>query len=185
MPDKRCAHNWKMIDVQSGFIVTEKCFNTGEYVDYFSMEDVPPMQEYREGDKYWIVMGADQSIRFKLKCTKCNKEIKYDNLLGIMQCTACTPDCQLNILTKVAKENRIYVYAALCFQTKPNVVEYLTLEQLSALNKLYNARLARPNKKILIVSSSLRMLPKTCKGEIFKDVGLLSEEAPEKQEETK
>ncbi len=176
---ERCTHEWKMVNVQSGFIVTEKCINTGEYLDYFSLEDVPPRQEYKDGDNYWIVLGADQSIHFELECKLCLKKVKFENLMGIMQCNFCTPECHLNNLTRVARENKIFVYGALCFQTKPNVVEYLSFEQLSALNKLYNSRLHSKDKKILIVSSSLRMLPKTCKGDVFKDVGLLSEEPVE------
>ncbi|MBN1232944.1 MAG: hypothetical protein JXA60_06305 [Candidatus Coatesbacteria bacterium] len=179
MPRELCNHEWKMINLQSGFIVTEKCINTNEYVDYFSTEDAPSMQEYKDGDKYWIILGADQTIRFELECQLCGQIINYDNLLGLMNCTGCTGECHLNNLTQVARDNKILVYAALCYQNKPNVTEYLTLDQLKALNKLYNSRLASRDKKILIVSSSLRLLPKGCRGDIFKDVGLLSEEEPE------
>ena len=62
---ERCIHEWKMVNVQSGFIVTEKCINTREYLDYFSVEEVPSRQEYKDGDNYWIVLGADQSIHFE------------------------------------------------------------------------------------------------------------------------
>ncbi|MCK4942949.1 MAG: hypothetical protein KAS65_05195, partial [Candidatus Aminicenantes bacterium] len=87
MQEEKCAHTCEMVNVDYGFVITEKCYNCDKISTYFSLESRPPLEEYREGDHFWNVMESAQSFRFDLKCTKCGKVEKFDNLMGLMMCT--------------------------------------------------------------------------------------------------
>ena len=87
MIKETCAHIWEMTNVQSGFIISEKCFHCKKISTYFSMEDKPPFEEYREENHFWNVMGSDQTIRFDLKCTVCGKIVQFGELSGLSLCT--------------------------------------------------------------------------------------------------
>ena len=63
-----CIHNWQMINVAYGFIITEKCSKCNDISTYFTFEDRPPLEEYREGDHFWNVMESAQSFHFDLQC---------------------------------------------------------------------------------------------------------------------
>ncbi len=172
MVTEKCKHTWKMTNVRSGFIVTEKCYHCNLVRTYFSFEDVPPKDEYKEGDHYWNYAGSAQSIKFNMECTLCGKVVTFDELMGLMQCVGCDAKCHLNMISQICEAQNIWVYAGLAHHAGRE--EDLTPEKLEILSSYFTSRLRTPGKKILVLPGSLRRNPETCRGEILKDVGMLS-----------
>ncbi len=71
MKNQKCQHEWTMINVQtdlSSLKIVIRCHRTSTY---FSFEERPPLEEYREGEHFWNVMQSAQTFRFDLACKKC------------------------------------------------------------------------------------------------------------------
>ena len=167
-----CRHTWKMANLRDGFIVTEKCYHCSRSRVFFSYEDVPPKDEYKEGDHYWNYAGSAQSVKFDMECKDCEDIVSFEELMGLMHCVGCDPACHLNILSQICEGQNIWVYAALSYQLGQEID--LPVEKLDVLTSHFTSRLRTPGKKILVVPGSLRRSPDTCRGEMLKDVGMLS-----------
>jgi hypothetical protein len=172
MSREQCQHTWQMTDVKYGFIVTEKCYHCNDLRTYFSFEEAPPKEEYKEGDHYWDYAGSAQSIKFNMKCARCGKAVAFDDLMGLMQCVGCDAACYINIISRICESQNIWVYGGLSYQSGAEVD--LPAEKLEVLTAYFTSRLRTPGKKILVLPGSLRRNPETCRGEILKDVGMLS-----------
>lgn len=103
--------DWEMVNVRYGFIITEQCSDTKQVITYFS-ENEPPLEEYRDGDHFWNVMETAQSISFDLQCKECGKIETFNELMGLMMCTGCIEDCQVNRLMIEPQPERTWVYVA-------------------------------------------------------------------------
>lgn len=167
-----CQHFWRMTDVRYGFIVTEKCYHCNDLRTYFSFEETPPKEEYKEGDHYWDYAGSAQSLKFNMKCDKCGATVAFDDLMGLMQCVGCEASCYINIISRICEAQNIWVYAGLSY--KSGVEVDLPVEKLDVLTSYFTSRLRTPGKKILVLPGSLRKSPEVCRGEILRDVGMLS-----------
>lgn len=167
-----CRHQWKMVNLRDGFIVTEKCYHCKKARVYFSYEEVPPKDEYKEGDHYWNYAGSAQSVKFDMECSECGKVVKFEDLMGLMQCAQCNESCYLNILSKICEHQNVWLYAALSYKAGEEID--LPVEKLDVLSDHFTCRLRTPGKKILAVPGSLRKSPDICKGEMLRDVGMLS-----------
>ena len=171
-----CQHIWDMINIQFGFIVFEKCFHCNGLRTYFSVEDNPILGDrYREGDCHWTRMENAQSFRFDLQCTKCTHMEKFDDLMGLLHCTGCLPDCELDILRKKYETERTWTIVAFGFlpeaETTP-IPEY----KLDILTDYFNQRRDTLRSKIKVLSFNLiKDLPR-CRGDFIYDVGMLSQE---------
>ena len=172
MVSDKCDHTWKMVNLRDGFIVTERCYHCSKERVYFSYEDVPPKDEYKEDDHYWNYAGSAQSVKFDMECTRCGETVPFEDLMGLMHCVACDAACHLNILARICEGQNIWLYAALSYQMGKEVD--LPVENLVVLTDYFTSRLRTPGKKILVVPGSLRRKPDTCHGEMLKDVGMLS-----------
>jgi hypothetical protein len=172
MAGDRCGHSWAMTDVKYGFIVTEKCYHCQQVRIYFSFEDAPPKEEYKEEEHYWNYEGSAQSIRFSMKCGACGKVVTFEELTGLMQCMACDGGCYINIISQICEGQNIWVFAGLSYKAGTEID--LPVEKLDVLTSYFTSRLRTPGKKILVLPGSLRKNPETCRGEILKDVGMLS-----------
>jgi hypothetical protein len=166
----RCKHAWKMTNLRDGFIVTEKCYHCNRMQVFFSYEDVPPKDEYKEADHYWNYAGSAQSVKFDMECTECGKIVSFEDLMGLMHCVGCDAGCHLNILSQICEGQNVWLYAALSYQAGGEVD--LSVESLEVLTDYFSSRLRTPGKKILVVPGSLRRDPDTCRGEMLKDVGM-------------
>jgi hypothetical protein len=172
MAHDRCKHTWKMTNLRDGFLVTERCYHCSMMRVFFSQEEVPPKDEYKEGDHYWNYAGSAQTVKFDMECSSCKRVVSLEKLMGLMQCVGCDPDCRLNVLSQICEEQNIWVYAALAYDIGDEVD--LPVEGLSVLTAYFTSRLRTPGKRILVVPGSLRRNPDTCRGEMLKDVGMLS-----------
>jgi hypothetical protein len=172
MVGDRCEHTWKMTRVRDGFIVTEKCYHCKLDRVFFSYEEVPPKDEYKEGDHYWNYAGSAQSVKFDMECTKCHKVVSFEDLMGLMHCVGCDPKCKFNIVAQICEGQNIWVYGALARHLDKDID--LPVESLDVLTDYFTSRLRTPGKKILVLPGSLRSNPDTCRGEMLKDAGMLS-----------
>lgn len=172
MKADKCGHTWKMTDVRDGFIVTEKCYHCNLLRVYFSPEETPPKEEYKEGEHYWDYAGSAQSIQFNMRCSSCGKLVTFENLVGLMHCIGCDEGCYLNTVSRICESQNIWVYAGLCYAAGSEID--LAADKLEVLTDYFGSRLRTPGKKILVLPGSLRRSPESCRGELLKDVGLLS-----------
>jgi hypothetical protein len=173
MPAEDCNHNWTMTNIRGGYIVQEACYRCSSRRIYFSYEDNPPKEKYREGEHIWSYFGSDQSVKFDLACSKCDKLVTFEELVGLMHCFGCTnTECNLYTLSQICQESDIWVYAALGHLPTTGEVA-LTIEKLKVLNRFFNDRLRSPGKKILILPSTFSSDPQRCYGEIIRDIGML------------
>lgn len=178
MQEETCNHLWEMTNIHPGFIITEKCFKCNKTSTYFSSEDSPPLEEYREGEHFWNVMGNAQSVCFDLKCKKCSMVIQLKELSGLMMCTGCDKKCKVDKLMRELEKDRVWVYVAFGFrpidETKP-----LGNEKISIIEEYFNQRRGSSTSKIKIVSSDMIDDFDSCYAEVIKDIGLLSLTPPE------
>ncbi|MCF8370617.1 MAG: hypothetical protein K9H64_03275 [Bacteroidales bacterium] len=173
MQEQQCSHHWEMTNVHPGFIITEKCFKCNKTSTYFSAEDSPPLEEYREGEHFWNVMGSAQSVRFDLKCKNCNTLVPLKELAGMMMCTGCDEKCKVDKLMCDLEKERTWVYVAFGFRPPEETVP-LSPEKIAIIEDYFNWRRGSTTSKIKIVSSDMIDDFDTCYAEVIKDIGLLS-----------
>jgi len=179
MQDVNCSHLWEMVNVHFGFVITEQCSDTKEVMTYFS-EDEPPLEEYREDDHFWNVMETAQSIRFELKCSKCGKVESFDELMGLMMCTGCIEDCEVNLEMKRLENDRIWVYVAFGFMPVEKRKK-LPQGKIKVLEDYFNQRRKSKTSRIKIVGQEMVKSYATCYAEVIRDLDLLSLTPPEKK----
>lgn len=177
MNTSKCAHQWEMVNAQPGFIVTETCHKCDLVTTYFSREEHPPLEEYRDGEHFWNVMASSQSVRFDLRCKLCNELVSYDELSSLMLCTGCQKDCKVFKLLKRDPGHSIWVYVAFGF--KPyNEKPQLSNEKLSILEDYFNMKRRSAKSSIKIVSFKMIDDLDHCLGGFIMDEFLLSLAAP-------
>lgn len=179
MPD--CQHLWEMTNVQFGFVVFEKCFHCGGLRTYFSAENVPILgDKYREGDCFWSRVENAQSFRFDLQCKRCNHLEKFDDIMGLLHCTGCLPECKVDILRIRYEAEKTWILVAFGFlskeETRP-IPEY----KLDVLSDYFNQRRDTSRSRIKIVSFDLIEDVSHCRGDFIHDVGMLSLEPPKER----
>jgi hypothetical protein len=173
-----CGHQWEMTNIQFGFVVFEKCFHCNGLRTYFSAEEVPILgDKYREGDHFWSRVENAQSFRFDLKCTKCDHLEKFDDLMGLLHCTGCLPDCEVEILRKKYEVEKTWILVAFGFLPQAKT-EPIPSYKLDILTDYFNQRRDTSRSRIKIVSFNLIKDLSLCKGDFIHDVGMLSLEPP-------
>ncbi len=170
-----CQHEWEMTNIQFGIIVFEKCSHCNGLRTYFS--PIVVGDDYREGDCLWRVMENAQSFRFDLRCKKCNRLEKYDDIMGFMYCTGCLPDCKVEILQKKYAIKKTWVMVAFGFLTD-SFPKPISPERLMILDDYFNQKRDTSRSTIKILSYDLIENFSYCKGEFIFDVGMLSLEPP-------
>ncbi len=173
MIQQETSHTWEMVNVVPGFIITEKCFHCEKISTYFSNEDRPPFEEYREDQHFWNVMESAQSISFDLTCTTCGSFIQYKELLGMMMCTGCDENCEVDRIRRTLEPELTWIYVAFGFLPIKERKQ-LSPEQFAILEEYYNQRRKSSRSKIKIVSHELIKNISTCYAEVIKDVDMLS-----------
>ena len=179
MQEVKCSHLWEMVNVRYGFVITEQCSDSKEVMTYFS-DDEPPLEEYRDGDHFWNVMETAQSVRFELKCGKCGKVEPLDELMGLMMCTGCIEDCDVNREMKKLEAERTWVYVAFGFLPVEKRKQ-LTPEKIGVVEEYFNQRRKSKTSRIKIVGQEMVKSYATCYAEVIRDLDLLSLTPPEKK----
>jgi hypothetical protein len=171
-----CLHQWKMADVQFGFIAFERCSHCNQVRAFFSKELHPDLgDEYREGKCFWERVENAQSFVFNLRCTKCGYVESYGNLMGLLHCTGCMTDCAVDTIRRECAAERTWIAVAFSFQ--PNITaETLPAQKLDTLTDYFNQHRDTRRSRIRILSSSLIPDISRCRGDFIHDVGMLSRE---------
>jgi hypothetical protein len=122
-------------------------------------------------------MENAQSFRFDLQCTKCSHVEKYDDLMGLMHCTGCLPDCEVDILRRKYEAEKTWILVAFGFLPKAKT-EPMPSYKLDILTDFFNQRRDTSRSKIKIIPFDLiEDLPR-CTGDFIHDVDMLSQEPP-------
>jgi len=179
MQESKCQHQWDMTNVQPGYIITEKCFHCNEISTYFSKEDRPPLEEYRQKDHYWNVMQSAQSIRFDLKCKTCDTFVQYEELCGLMLCTGCDDACEIGKMMKKLEKRRTWIYVAFRFLPVKKRKK-LTRQKVKNLEDYFNQLRKSTSSKVKFMSYELINNIANCYAEVIKDTGMLELAPPEK-----
>jgi hypothetical protein len=178
MQEEKCSHTWEMVNVEYGFITTEKCFHCDKVVTYFSSEHKQPLEEYREGDHFWNIVENAQSVRFDLHCNECGTLVELNELMGLMMCTGCDDKCKVDALMKELEPERTWVYVAFGF-LPVDETEQLSKEKIAILEEYFNERRKSKTSRIKIVSHEMVKDYATCYAEVIRDLDLLSLTPPE------
>lgn len=180
MQTQKCNHQWEMVNTCPGFILTETCHKCSLVSTYFSSEDNPPFEEYRDGEHFWNVMASSQTVRFDLRCGLCNTHVTFDELSSLMLCTGCKTECEVDKLLRKYSDERIGLYVAFGFKPISDKTQ-LSDEKIGILEDFYNQRRRSSKSSIKIVSQKLIDDPESCTGEFIIDRSMLSLTPPEKK----
>lgn len=172
MADDRCHHEWKIINIRDGYLVTEGCMRTGDRANFFALQDRHHMDTYYEGDHYWRFMGSSQAVKFDLECGKCGEVVKLDRVQALAMCVGCKEDCKAALAADSVPGENVWVYLALCNETLHESGECVNRNETEALTEYFNARISTPDKRIIFVPCILRASIDYCQAEIIADIGM-------------
>jgi hypothetical protein len=171
-----CDHLWEMTNIQYGFIVFEKCYHCSQVKTYFSEQDRPTRgDEYKDGDHYWSVMENAQSFQFDLRCKKCGQIEPFHDLMGLLQCTECLPDCEVRMIQRKLSGEKTWIMVAFGFLPEAKKTP-IPAPRLEILSDYFNQRRDTSRSRIKIVSFNLITDVTLCRGEFIYDIGMLSPE---------
>ncbi|MFA4986013.1 MAG: hypothetical protein WC712_05470, partial [Candidatus Brocadiia bacterium] len=138
MNEAKCRHRWMVTNRRNGYLVVEGCFHCGGRISFFTEEPRPPVDDYREGDHFWGYMGSYQATKFDLTCEECYETVELNDVMALMLCMNCNPDCELAKLAKADKNKRAWVYVALCADTSHAGGKCVSPQGIAALNEYFN-----------------------------------------------
>ena len=173
-----CQHSWDMVDVHFGFVTFEKCFHCNRLRTFFSPEPLPLLgDEYREGDCYWSRVENAQSFRFGLRCTLYWERHDFDELMGLLYCTGCDPECQVEVQRRLHEAEGSWSLVGFGFIEKDQRIP-VPPHKLEILADYFNQRRSPARPRLRLLSFELIGDLKRCTGDFLHDVGMLSQEAP-------
>ena len=172
MSNAACHHQWTMTNIRSGYLVIEGCFHSRNRISSFSQEPVAPIDDYHEGEHFWSHLAHYQASQFDLKCEKCSAEMQLKDVMALMLCMKCNPECGVYAAGTQEPVQKTWVYAALCADTSHSTRKCIPPESIRALNEYFNQGIKDPGKKIVVVPCSLRKSVDTCQGVVLADFGL-------------
>jgi len=170
MAEEKCQHEWRIVNLQNGYLVTEGCAGCGARANFFTLEDRHHMDTYVDGEHRWRFLGSSQAVKFDLECVKCGKVMKLDNVQALAMCVECKDKCKAALEGK--GDENTWVYLALCTEAQHQKGECVTREECRALTDYFNSRITTPGKKVIFVPCILRESIDFCQAEIIADVGL-------------
>jgi hypothetical protein len=180
MSTAECTHRWEMTNIRFGFVAFEKCYHCDGLRTFFSLEETPFLGEkYREGDHFWSRVENAQSFQFDLHCSACGHVERFDELMGLLHCTGCMEECQVDVLRRKHEAQRTWIVVAFGFlpdaHTPPRPIPPGKLEILS---DYFNQRRHASRARVAVLPFTLIPNLSLCRGDFLHDVGMLSQEAP-------
>lgn len=172
MPDQDCRHQWTIVNVRNGYIVTEGCYHCGGRASFFTIEDLFHRDTYADGDHRWRFLGSAQAVKFDLQCETCGKVVNLDKVIALMLCTECRDDCEAAMVKQQEGNEDAWVYVALCAYSTHWDGQCVGIEEVAALNEYFNSHIKTPGKKIIFVPCTMRKSIDLCQGEVIADVGM-------------
>ncbi len=172
MASRACRHKWVMTNLRSGYLVIEGCFHCRNRISFFSDEPVPPIDDYQEGEHFWSHLADYQASKFDLQCQTCGTTVPLKEVMAMMLCMKCNPECGVYKAGLREGDRKTWVYVALCADTSHASRTCITEEGIRALNEYFNTGLEGLAKRIVVVPCDLRKSVDTCQGIVLADVGL-------------
>lgn len=173
-----CRHQWEMADIEFGFVAFERCFHCDGLRTFFSPEQAPFLgEEYREGRCFWRRVENAQSFRFGLRCARCGEHYTFGELMGLMHCSECDPDCEVDRLRREAEAQGFWTLVGFGFTDTSGPVP-IPPAKLEILADYFNQRrdASRPRLRLLPFEQIGEL--SRCHGDFLHDVGMLSLEPP-------
>jgi len=167
---------YEMVNVQMGYVMVEHDLFSRSVRSYFSAEEIPPREEYREGNRMWRSAVAGQSFHFDVRDNSTGEIIRFPELLGLLYYGSCKPDSDIYRIGQIAHDANVSIYVAITYETGEGTRIPLSDAKLGILNKVFNDRLQRKEKKVLILPDLFDLHRTMSYGEIMIDVGLTSME---------
>ncbi len=164
-------HRWFMADIRAGYLVVEGCPECGARSSFFSAEPAPPVDEYREGEHFWIHMGNFQAVKFNLECGTCGERMDLQDVNALMLSTCEDPDCAVARLRR-SRGPTGWVYVALCADSTHAAGSCVSPAALEALTQYFNQSIEEPAREVIVVPCSLCNSIDKCRGIVIADVGL-------------
>ncbi|MBM4394279.1 MAG: hypothetical protein FJ087_01155 [Deltaproteobacteria bacterium] len=166
------AFRYEMVNVRPGYIVVEHERFSNAMRSYFSTEDTPPVEEYREGAKVWKYSGFAQSFRFDVMDRETGETHPFADLLGLVWWAGCRDGSEPAVIGDVAADQKVQVYVALTWEGPDGRRAPLAAERLKVLNRYFNERIREPGKKILILPDCFDLGRQFSYGQVMVDLGL-------------
>jgi hypothetical protein len=160
-----------MVNVRDGYLVTEGCFHCMNRISFFSSEPVPPIESYHEGAHFWSYLGNAQATKFDLRCGTCSKQVPLDELMALMLCVRCDPECGVYRAADLGQGRKSWVYVALCANTSHVSGACVPEPAVRALNEYYQGGPGDP-QRVKVVPCKLRRSVDSCQGIVLTDIGL-------------
>jgi hypothetical protein len=176
-----CRHQWKMINIEFGFVGFEKCSHCNDLRTYFSAEDTTILRDvYREEGCTWHRVENAQSFRFDLHCQECDHTESFKNLMGLLYCTGCMAECEIETQRKILEAQKTWVLVAFGHLPREKTSS-IPQPKLDILTDYFNQRRDTSRSTIKILSFDMIEDFTLCKGEFIHDIGMLSPEPPTKR----
>lgn len=172
MAKEDCRHDWMIVDLQNGYLVTEGCTRCGRRSSFFTLKDLPHLDTYMQDGHRWRFLGSAQSTRFNLKCSKCSKKVEMKNVIGLMLCTECAEDCPVLERKKDAGAENTWIYLALCSDPMHEKGTCVSEEEIRALEEYFNGNIKSPGKRVRFAPCKEWKSVDVCQGDVIADVGM-------------
>jgi hypothetical protein len=176
MEGQKPAYRYEMVNIRPGYIIVEHEVFSRAMRSYFSTQEIPPIEEYREGPKIWKFSGMAQSFHFDLRDSETGAVTTFEDLLGLVPHTSCQPESEVYRIGEFAQEQRVWIYVAVSHRPVEPGRMGAWIGKLQALNRYFGERVSTPNKKILILPDYFGLHDEFNHGQILADFGLTSME---------
>ena len=166
-----CDHKWGMTNIRNGYLVVEGCPKCRARASFFSMEPVPPVDDYQDGEHFWTYLGSSQAVKFDLACPDCGKVVDLNDMMGLMLSTCRDPECEVARIA-AGEGKGTWVYVALCADSTHASGKCVSDAGITALTEYFNANIRDPGKRVIVVPCVKCSSIDTCEGIVIADTGL-------------
>ena len=174
MTAETATKRFEMVNVRPGYLVIEQEEHTLARRSYFVAEPTPPWEEYREGKiQFWRPREAAQTFQFDVRDTGTGEVVPFGEMAGLLYYACCAKDSVVYQLGELAHDQGISLYVVITTEDEDGPAP-MPLSKVRVLNALFNGRLTRPGKKILIVPDAFGLQKVITYGQIAIDFGLTS-----------
>jgi hypothetical protein len=162
-----------MIGVTHGLVVMKKCFHCGKVSTCFCPHDKLPLEGSHEDNHFWNFVEGDPAVHFDLKCGKCGKVVLMKELVGLMICTGCDPECQVDAVRREVEPQDVQVCIAL--GRRPiDERKQIPPEKAAAIQQYFDRRVQSGNTRTKVVSHHLVRSIERCYAKVIEDAEALA-----------
>ncbi len=153
----------------------ERCSHCRGVRTFFSLDE-NTSDEYRDGPCTYLTVENAQSLRFDLQCRKCGVVEGFSDLMGLLYCTECMPECEVMRQQQQAVGQRTMLLVAFGYLPEAKAKPFAA-GRLEKLTEYFNQRRDVKRSRVRIVPFHLIPSIAKCRGEFIHDVKMLSPEA--------